>query len=375
MPSPSSESPTAPSAQSSLDRMVRALLAREGFSRVAAIAAELTGARVEVLVPRPGSQGVDGSASERFVAELVAGRLPAWPPGVTEVVPIVVEERIAGAVVASGELGEGAEEHLRSAARAALTGIAMLEARDEVRRDAAAGLIGDLLAGRRLEPGTIVARARGLGCDLEAGFVAVAAGGPGEDGRAEIDAAIAAAHPDALTERVDGSTYALVPGDTVDTGALALRLGDDVARAHSSAYTDPADAARALGEVRTLLGLARISEVRNTDRSTWDSLRLLHGAYLDDPARLRDFCERSVGELIRADEAEGDRLQNTFWAYQQANCNMNLAATRLETHRHTVANRLRRIRELTGFDPLRGFDRELLGLALRAHLVIVNSGT
>jgi DNA-binding PucR family transcriptional regulator len=52
---------------------------------------------------------------------------------------------------------------------------------------------------------------------------------------------------------------------------------------------------------------------------------------------------------------------------------MNLAAERLGTHRHTVANRLRRISQLTGCDPLRGFDRELLALALRAHLVIVNS--
>jgi len=41
----------------------------------------------------------------------------------------------------------------------------------------------------------------------------------------------------------------------------------------------------------------------------------------------------------------------------------------------TVANRLRRIRQLTGLDPQRGYDRELLGLALRTHLVIVNSGT
>jgi DNA-binding PucR family transcriptional regulator len=53
---------------------------------------------------------------------------------------------------------------------------------------------------------------------------------------------------------------------------------------------------------------------------------------------------------------------------------MNVAADRLETHRHTVANRLRRIRLLTGLDPQRGYDRELLALALRAHLVIEHSG-
>ena len=57
----------------------------------------------------------------------------------------------------------------------------------------------------------------------------------------------------------------------------------------------------------------------------------------------------------------------------EANCNMNVAAEWLDTHRHTVANRLRRIDELTGLDPQRGYDRELLGLALRVHLIIGTS--
>ena len=52
---------------------------------------------------------------------------------------------------------------------------------------------------------------------------------------------------------------------------------------------------------------------------------------------------------------------------------MNVAAERLDTHRHTVANRLRRIQLLTGLDPQRGYDRELLGLALRIHLIICTS--
>jgi hypothetical protein len=354
--------------------MVRALLAREGFPRVAAIASELTGAQVELLVPRPGSWGAEGSASERFVAELVGGGLPAWPAGVTEVVPIVVDGRTAGAVLASGELEQGTAKHLDSAARAALTGIAMLEAREEVRREEAAGLIGDLLVGRRLEPGVIAARARRLGCDLDRGFVALAAGSEGGGGHAEIEAAIAEIHPDALVERIEGTTYALVPGAAVDAAGLAARLGAGVARAHSSAYADPGEAPRALDEVRTLLSLAHMSGEPDTDGPAWDSLRILHGAYVHDPARLRGFCERTVAPMIRHDGDGRGQLQATFWTYQRANCNMNLAAERLETHRHTVANRLRRIRQLTGLDPQRGLDRELLALGLRTHLVIANSG-
>ncbi|HVX32878.1 MAG TPA: helix-turn-helix domain-containing protein, partial [Solirubrobacterales bacterium] len=141
----------------------------------------------------------------------------------------------------------------------------------------------------------------------------------------------------------------------------------------SSVFDDPGEAARALDEARALLALACAGHLRDTDRPTWDSLRILHGACVNEPARLTEFRDRTVGELIRRDEADGGRLQLTFWAYQEANCNMNLAAARLDTHRHTVANRLRRIRLLTGLDPQRGYDRELLGLALRVHLVIRNS--
>jgi hypothetical protein len=372
MRQPFVEPPEITPPDSSLERMVQALLAREGFARVAAIAGELVGARVEVLVPRPGSEGTDGTATERFVAELVRGGLPPWPPGVSEVVPIVVDGRVKGAVVAAGELAEGGEAHLLSAAQAALTGIAILDARDETRRDSASGLIADLLAGRPLDPGEIADRARRLGCDLRSGFLAVAVDRGDGSGGGDIVAALAATAPGALTETIEGVVLALVPGRGIDAGLLATRLGEAVPRAHSSVFDDPAEAARALDEALTLLALARGSEPRNTDRPTWDSLRVLHGAYVNEPTRLADFRDRTVGELIRCDEAEGGRLQLTFWAYQEANCNMNMTAERLDTHRHTVANRLRRIRFLTGLDPQRGYDRELLGLALRIHLVIGN---
>jgi hypothetical protein len=359
--------------EASFNRMAEALLAREGFAGVAAIAAELVGARVEILVPRPGSTGTRGTVAERFVAELVAGGLPPWPPGVTEVVPIVVGGEVQGAVVVSGEIDEGGDEHLRSAARAALTGIAILDTREEARRDQASGLIADLLAGRRLRAGDVAGRASRLGCDLDAGFVALTVDGRAERGGGDVAAVVAAVHPEAVVEVVGGVVHALVPGPAVDTALLEERLGGAVLRAHSSAYADPADAYRALDEARALLALLHGVEVPNTDRATWDSLRVMHGAYFTDPGRIRDFAERTIGALIRHDEDEVGRLQTTFWAYQEANCNMNVAAERLETHRHTVANRLRRIRELTGLDPQRGFDRDLLGLALRAHLVIENS--
>src|ERR1700759_1063418 len=190
--------------EASFNRMAEALLAREGFAGVAAIAAELVGARVEILVPRPGSTGSPGTGAERFVAELVAGGVPPWPPGVTEVVPIVVGGEVQGAVVVSGELDEGAEEHLRSAARAALTGIAILDTREQARRDQASGLIADLLAGRPLRAGEVAGRASRLGCDLDDGFVALAVDGRTERGGGDVAAVVATGHPDDVVAVVRG---------------------------------------------------------------------------------------------------------------------------------------------------------------------------
>src|ERR1700761_6105886 len=342
--------------EASFNRMAEALLAREGFAGVAAIAAELVGARVEILVPRPGSTGSQGTVAERFVAELVAGGLPPRPPGVTEVVPIVV-----------GGADQGA------GAGGAPTGIAILDTREEARRDQASGLIADLLAGRPLRAGDVAGRASRLGCDLDAGFVALAVDGRAERGGGDVAAVVATVHPDAVVEVVGGVVHALVPGPAIDAALLEERLGGAVLRAHSSAYDNPAHAFRALDEARALRALVRGAEIPNTDRPTWESLRVLHGAYFTDPTRMRDFSERTVGTLIRHDEAEAGRLQTTFWTYQKANGTMTGAAEGLDPHRHTIANRLRRIRELTGLDPQRGYDRELLGLALRTHLVIENS--
>ena len=85
---------------------------------------------------------------------------------------------------------------------------------------------------------------------------------------------VAAVHPEAVVEVVGGVVHALVPGPAVDTALLEERLGGAVLRAHSSAYEDPADAFRALDEARALLALVRGGEITNTDRPTWDSLRV-----------------------------------------------------------------------------------------------------
>ena len=49
---------------------------------------------------------------------------------------------------------------------------------------------------------------------------------------------------------------------------------------------------------------------------------------------------------------------------------MNAAAAAIPSHRHTVADRLERLRALTGLHPARADDRERPGLGVKAQLVL-----
>lgn len=354
--------------------MLDALVAGEGLKRVARIAEERVGAAVGIFVPRPGSDGSDGSAAERFVADLVAGRPAEQPEEVGELVPIVAAGELAGAVVMLGEGSDQAIAYLRAAAVAAVTGVAMLNAREDAGRGSDEGLLADLVAGRELRPGEIARRARTRGCDLAEGVAAICLA-PGEEPVGGPIATIAAECPGALVEVCGERLYVLVPGPLERARRLSERLSvaGRATTARSSHYRQAADAALAVEEAEMLLALAEAGGYADADDPAWDSLRLLFRGFAADPGEIARFSEERVGELIRHDESQGSELQSTFWAYQETNCNMNLTAKATYTHRHTVSNRLARIGELTGLDPVRGYDRELLSLALRAHYVVAHS--
>jgi hypothetical protein len=349
--------------------MLDALVAGEGLERVAEIVEEHVGESVEILVPRPGSDGTDGTPAERYVAELVAGGDPERPFEVADLAPIVSGGELQGAVVMLGGEGDAATSaYLGVAAVAALTGVAMLNAREDASRDDE--LLAELLAARQIPPGEIVRRARLRGCDLTGGFVALSVN-PGETPADRLVATIAAERPDALAEPRGARLHVLLPGDAEGAIKLADRLADQVAAsAHSSRYRQASDARAALEEAELLLKLVETGGRTSSDRPTWDSLRLLFRAFVADPQELARFAEQTVGAVARHDERHGSELEITFWAYQENNCNMNLTAKATFTHRHTISNRLTRIEELTGLDPVRNYDRELLSLAFKAHIVV-----
>ena len=186
--------------------MLEALVAGEGLERVAEIAAEHVGAPVEIFVPRPGTEGTDGSPAERYVAELVAGGDPRRPAEATDVVPIVCADRLQGAVVMLGEGGAGAGEYLRVAGVAALTGIAMLNARDETARSLSPSFIDDLINRRGARVDDILRRAGLLGRDLSEGLVALCLE-PLDCPAPTLVATLRAEHPEALVETVGKRVY------------------------------------------------------------------------------------------------------------------------------------------------------------------------
>src|SRR2546423_15641752 len=69
------------------------------------------------------------------------------------------------------------------------------------------------------------------------------------------------------------------------------------------------------------------------------------------------------GALVRRYRAD---LLATLEAYLAHDCNMNATARAIYAHRHTVAYRLERVKELTGLDPSAGDARERLGLGSKA---------
>jgi DNA-binding PucR family transcriptional regulator len=122
------------------------------------------------------------------------------------------------------------------------------------------------------------------------------------------------------------------------------------------------------------LSAARPSREHGTRDSQLSALRgLLFGMLSSRPQELRLLYRDTVAPLVGYDERYHTELVATLKTYLSENCNMNATANTMLAHRHTIAYRLDRIRELTGLDPGRSEDREWLALGLKAcHLIRLN---
>jgi PucR family transcriptional regulator, purine catabolism regulatory protein len=362
-------------------QMVDAVLTGDGLAAVADLAADAAGGPVAVVVPRLGvavvSAGGEGAlgAVRRYIVEQ-----RSVPPEVVAEVPIASgDERIGGVVLLDpGRPDPEAVEFLHLAAVAALTEVAVEEAREEVEENVRGSFL-ELLRERSdgLDPADVVRRAGRLGCDLSGGAAVLCAELTSERPR-HVVALIASEYPGALAQLVDGRVYALLPGaDQTATvaaaRALAARLQRHGVVALSSFYADPAELGRGIQEAELVLEVLQrgdgLGGPIQEDIGT-GTYRLLFRVLASHPEEVRSFYDDTVAAIVRYDDQYRTDLVQTLEAYLEHNCNMNATAAAIYAHRHTVAYRLDRVKELSGLDPMQTEDRERLGLGLKAYRII-----
>lgn len=352
--------------------MVGAVLAGDGLERVAEIASAHAGAPVAVVVPRLGVPLEGWGRYERYVAARLAGGRPSRPPEVTTEVPIASGGRELGAVLLLGRGGPEAGDYLHMAAIAALTEVAVAEARDETEQALRGSFLEEVLSRPELDPAEVARRAARLGCDLDAGYVALCAD-PNGRGPGRVTATLLAEVPGALAQPVEGKVYALLPGEPDQARRTASRLGRHSAVGVSSHRSGAAEVRRALEEADLVLGVTRAGGGPPGDEIGEGTYRLLFRVLASHPQEVRSFYEDTVATLVRYDEQYSTDLLGTLEAYLGNNCNMAATAQAIHAHRHTVGYRLDRVRELSGLDPFKSEDRERLGLGLKAYRIIAPS--
>src|SRR4051795_1639929 len=171
--------------------MVGAVLAGDGPQRIAEIATRHARVPVAVIVPRLGTRVEAWEKYERYVASRLAGGRPDRPADVAAEVAIVSGGQELGAVLMLGNGGTPeAGEYLHVAAVAALTEVAVAEARDETEQSLRGSFLEELRTREDLDPHDIVRRAARLGTDLSEGAVALVADPPSGRAPGRVLAAI-----------------------------------------------------------------------------------------------------------------------------------------------------------------------------------------
>ena len=377
--------------------MLDAVLGGGGLPRVATLAAQAAGAPVAIVVPRlgaavvasapagaggeatAGGEGVDADRDElrRYVADRVADRPARVPARVVAEAPIASGDELVGVVLLLAAAGAPeAAEFLHLAAVASLTEVAVEEAREEVEENLRGSFLEDLRGRPDLEGDEVVRRAARLGCDLSAGAVALCAELTSDRPR-HVVATIVEDAPGALAQHLDGRVYALLPGGgdapeqvLARARSLAGRLRRHGVVGLSSFYSDPAELGRSIQEAELVLDVVRRSGAPIDQDIGTGTYRLLFRVLASHPEEVRSFYEDTVAPVVRYDDQYRTDLVGTLEAYLERNCNMNATAAAIYAHRHTVAYRLERVRELTGLDPVLSEDRERLGLGLKAYRII-----
>ena len=374
-------------------RMIEAVLDGEGLQGVAELAASESGGPVAIMLPPRGLAARAPSGGElNGLAEYATARIADAEASAPQEIALERSIEAGGQKVGIVLLLEGPsangdgvlvdrDEVLRAAALAALAAVAVADAREEAERRMRGGLIEELRS-RGIDGADATAKAARLGCDLARGAIALVA---------EIETAspshatalVAAEYEGSLAELSEGRLYAILPargGDDAPertlqaAGRIAKRLRRLGTAAVSSFYPDPGELQRAIREAELVLDVItrqpEIAEALEQGIAASGVYRLLFRALISDPDEVRSFYRDTVEPLVRYDRQYRSDLLGTLDQYLASDCNMNATARAIFAHRHTVAYRLDRVRELSGLDPQISEDRERLGLGIKAYRIL-----
>jgi sugar diacid utilization regulator len=375
--------------------MVDAVLGGDGLERVAMLAAAAAGGPVVIVAPGLGGPWVAPfdhleplqlAALERDVMELIADPTRHPPAAHLELVPIAAGARTVGAVVllrADEPPAASALDFLHLAAVAALTQAAITEAGRDAEFRLRGSLLEQLRGSERLDAAEIVRQGARLGCELTRGGIALCAEVPDEHA-ANARATVADECPQALAEYGEREPasgtrrlYILIPGpaepddlETMRTLArrVTARLRQRFPVGRSAYFRDPAELARAMQDAELMLDILLESGAPSSSefKRSW-GYRLLLRVLASHPEEVHLLYQDTIAPLVGYDDQYHTDLVSTLETYLAHNANMNATAAAVFAHRHTVAYRLERIKELTGLDPGLSEDRERLGLGLKAY--------
>ena len=350
--------------------MLEEVLAGRDLERTAALAAPEVGGAVAIIVPAAGVAVAwpPRSAAEilelrRYAAQRLDGGPAAVPAG------LALERTIGGGSPGVVLLLDAAPDRRRHAAdvlhlveTTARVALALDDGADG--GHVAERLLLDLLdEPAKLPAEEVLARGRRAGADLSRGAAAVCT--RVDDGLADrARAVLLEQFPDALVTRRGPRLHALLPARETAAARLADRF------ALTPLEPEPGRLGRALNEAR-LAADARAAGAGDVGESTY---RLLIRVAIEHPDELQRFVAATVGALADYDAEHGTPLLDTLRSYLEHDCTMNATAAAIFAHRHTVAYRLERVRELTGLDPQRHEHRERLGLGLKAHALLAAAG-
>jgi sugar diacid utilization regulator len=374
--------------------MIEAVLDGEGLQGVAELAAAEAGGPVAIVLPPRGlAARAAGGGELNGLAAYAKARLAESEAAAPDRLAMErsIEaggQRVGIVLLLEDDSGEDEppvkvdrEEVLRAAALAALAEVAVADAREEAERKLRGGLIEELRS-LEIDAAEATSKAARLGCDLSRGAIALVA---------EIESAspshatalVEAEYEGSLAELAEGRLYAILPargGDEAPertlqaAGRVANRLGKHGLAAVSSFYPDPGELNRAIKEAELVLDVIsrepQIAGALEEGIAASGVFRLLFRALISDPDEVRSFYRDTVEPLVRYDNQYRSDLLGTIEEYLASDCNMNATARAIFAHRHTVAYRLERVKELTGLDPQISEDRERLGLGIKAYRIL-----